>query len=558
MKSAKPGNRFDLLGLGLIMIISLFYMRQSLAQLEYLSQRRLANGNHTTVGYGDVMARDLPKANSFLAGGFFDDPHYVNEVNWYPFMTPYLVSIISRIISTQPYYSYLLTGIISSGLYIIALALFVRFHFGIISYIFYTILLSLGKSWPDNGYYPFQTAHIPFLIYLILAGALLNHIVNQKESSSGNATVYLSIGLGFINGVLGIWHGASFFTATFTSLFLMIGLFAAEINKRKLGSVVQLVFLFVFSLVIGISPLLLPQIIHYGHYQTADAARLSLDTVYEDGNLPEGLFFLKLLPTGVDAGFLIAFLLLFIVAKRSRQYKLAPLFISYAGAKALAHLGFVVNSTEYPWLAKLSQRILMAPPHTFNEISHHLLGIIKIVVFCASIELIIHGLRKAIPALKSRFFTSEILDLKLPIVALILSGLIFFAHHPLQPAFYISAIDQNIVLFASEVEKLVGPNETVIDANPLAGFSSIKILYTGSPQHSNPYVDKERAEAQYMINSGIIANMNEVIDRYNIHYAVVYSKQPSVVSKLCKKDTLLSSDNSEYQLISLTTCSPPN
>lgn len=139
MKSAKPRNLFDLLGLGLITVISLFYMRQSLVQLEYLSQRRLANGNYTTVGYGDVMARDLPKANSFLAGGFFDDPHYVNEVNWYPFMTPYLVSNISRIISIQPYYSYLLTGIISSGLYIIALTLFVRFHFGIISYIFYPI-----------------------------------------------------------------------------------------------------------------------------------------------------------------------------------------------------------------------------------------------------------------------------------------------------------------------------------------------------------------------------------------------------------------------------------
>lgn len=537
---------------GFILLITVFalYVNYGIKEIRDTLLAADLEGKVVVVGPGDIAIRDVPKALTFQTGVFFGDPHYAGEVHWYPFLPPLIAATISTLFEKSIHVSYFVMAVIMSGLLLVAIGMLLHAHLGAIGFLMLPLGVLLGQFWPDNSMYPGSTGRLPFTFFLAVAGFLF-HSVRNIPSFQPSKTNLLFLLLGLLNGVLGLWHGASFFTAVFVSAVIIVYFVTTRLRAR--GEQLAASFAPVAFYVVGIAAtfglLIVPQLLQYGHLLQSDAARFYL-AGFENGNKPEAFFSLALLPSGVDCLFLSVFLLIFYRSDISTRLKALPLLIGYFVTKGLAHLGFVLYSIDYPWLSELSRVLLVCPPHTFNVLGDYIFVLVKLLV----IGTITQSLFDQAANLLSAVGRGLVANFFLVGGILVTYGSLFL-HFPKQVPLYTNGVDRSLYEFAQEASGFIGPKETVYQSNELIQYAPFKVLCLQYPAHANPYVQSSRAKAEGVLRSGIgdvhPRDLEDVLRKYNVRFMLVSPRNPDFTTpRLCGGVPLIEGPDG-YKLVKL-------
>ena len=525
---------------------------QALGAIDVAVRDARAQGLELVVTTGDVAIRDIPKALEIGRGGLFADPHYAGEPHWYPFLTPLLAAGVSALAGLPINQAYFATGALLGALLLVALALLLRSWAGNAGLAVLALAVLAGLVVPDDGVYPFATARLPFTVFMLAAGAAFSRD-GARGRPLGSLRMFLAGGV--LTGLLGVWHGASFVVASALSA-VLLGKLAAGAIRSPDGRRERLVRAAAYALAAAsIAALLfLPQLLRYGTLRQSDAARFwLLDSLYGAGDRPTDLFRLALLPRGTDALWLLAFAVGLVLAG-SRRRPAVPLAIGYAFAKALAHLGFVLNAGGHPWLAALARRLLVVPPHTLNDIAEYTLLLAKLWVVATAVRAVLESPRarslagRAVARVPA--FGREGVREAVALLATLALALVAAVRLPPPAPLFAQAIDGALPPFAERVAALLGPGETITGANGLIRLVPIKILAMTTEAHSNPYVHDERTVAAHMLDEtaarGDWGAVGAILDEYRIRYvfgdgplgrgcgegAVLFSPQGSPVFRL--------------------------
>ena len=174
----------------------------------------------------------------------------------------------------------------------------------------------------DTCLYPFQAVRGAAFVYFALAG-LLAEALARRDS---RRIAWLAAATGATNGFLGLWHGATFFAATFASGMLGLWFIAGELRTRPVAwrrlGFTALAFAGSFGILFGL--LIVPQWLHYGHLQRPDAARLWLENYYGGGTSFSGFSSLVLVPRTWPTLLVLIFIVAsFFPSRRRAQLPLA-------------------------------------------------------------------------------------------------------------------------------------------------------------------------------------------------------------------------------------------
>jgi hypothetical protein len=473
---------------------------------------------------GDVAVRDVPKAFDLRTGRFFGDPHYAGEVGWYPFMTPLIAALASATTGARVNEAYLATGVVMGALFIVALGAFLATSAGTpLAVLVLPVAMLLRVASVDDDVYPFQTARAALVLYLALAGAAM---ARDSAAEGRRRARYAYAGAGALNGILALWHGASFVVASAVSAALLAHLavrFARHPGTRR-EMLVRTGLLAVPMLSIA-SVMFLPQLLRYGAIVQSDAARLWLETYYNGGNDPGALLALRLLPRGWDALWLAAFGAV-LVLSGNRRRRAAPLAVAFVVAKGLAHAGFVVNDAEHPWLATMAAKLLVVPPHTLNDAGELVFVLMKLWVAAvaadAAVDLARRRLRRQPGEPAPPRDRSGAANALACAAAILMTGLAF--RIPQQDHVFAQAVSREWLLFAEQTAREIGPDATVVGAEPFIALAHFKLLWLPFSAHANPYVAAERKEAAASLlrsaEMGDRRSVGETLRKYNVQYAI--------------------------------------
>ena len=525
-------------GFALLMATTAFYAYHGILKVHQDFALTQSQGKVLVAAPGDVSIRDVPKALAIMQGDIWGDAHYVGEVNWYPFVTPLLAAMTAKLSGQSIHFAYATVVTLTNAYLLAAVGLLLYLCLGVPGFLALPVVILLGLFWPGGCLHPCNTARLSLVLFVVVAGALWER---SPSRISRRTTVLLAV-LGGLTGLLGLWHGASFFTAGAVSAVLLshwvIAGIKAGLDKLR---ILMPVALYVGIVAGFLSLLVAPQIIHYGRLQQHDAARLWLEYYYQGGNLPQSFFSLALLPGGINSLFLFAFLAGFLPHPTDpEKLRRFPLLIGYIFTKTLGHFGFVLNSQEYPWLARLSSKLLVAPPHTFDGTGNFLLVLIKLLVMGMLVKWLIKCLftrlsfHSSSNSVNQPFLNSWQLGSFLGFL-LSLYGVLFFRFPRIGPLDMIT-VDRALYDFAQATAKIVGTQTTVYQANDLIQLAPLKIFHLGSSDHANPYVQIERGEAQGHLKSMLNAPLSlaeDILQHYRIQYAVTSPSSYDLVVRLC-------------------------
>lgn len=534
-------------GFALLALLAIVYAREGLAIVQQMIERAAQAGQAIVQPIGDIALRDVPKANAILQGRWFDDPHYPGEVHWYPFMTPLAAALYASTFHAPLQHAYLVVAVLFSAAALAAAGCLMYAYFGTSGLIAFPLAVLLGLFWPDNATYPISTSHAPLFLQLGVAGA----IMGRGASKSGDYATsgWLFALLGALTGLLGLWHGASLIAAGVISL-CVLGWAAAARSKARAGLRAALapILLYGVSFAVCISPLIVPQLIRYGTLQQSDAARLFLIEDYQGGNLPAALFGLRLFPRGADAAWLAIFALsLFVGGDRAARMKRVPLAIGYLFCILLGHFGFVLHSSQYPWLAWLSATLLVAPAHTFYWISQTLLMLIKLAVVGAVLGLARELVRSRILVKAPLRWSAQSAGV-VGGVALVASYGLLLIHPPTQQVPPNRTVKQAEYDFAAQMSAIAGPNDAIYVEYEwghweLMQIYPFKVVYFLSPFHRNPYVEQQRAGVDGRL--GLVGDdaqhLAQLLLDNHVRYVATMPGQKSVIAALCAGSPLLES-----------------
>lgn len=535
-------------GFALLAILTIAYARDGLRLVRQVTERAEQAGQAVVQPIGDIALRDVPKANAILQGRWFDDPHYPGEVHWYPFATPLAAALYANLLHAPLQPAYLIVAVLFGAAALAAAGALMYIYFGLPGLAFFPIAVLLGLFWPDNATYPISTSHAALFLLLGVAGMIT--AMARPEPGASAASGWLFALLGALTGLLGLWHGASLVTAGVISLCLLVWVTAAR-RRARAGPRAALAPALLYGLAFAacISPLLAPQIIRYGTLRQSDAARLFLIEDYQGGNLPEALFSLRLFPRGADAVWLAIFALsLFVGGDRAARMKRVPLAIGYLFCILLGHLGFVLHSSQYPRLAKLSSTLLIAPAHTFYWLSLTLLTLIKMVVVGAALGLTLDLAKSRLLARSPRRSAAGRIATVGGGAALAVTYGLLLVRPPAQQAPPSRTVKQAEYDFAAQVSAIAGPNDAVYVEYEwghweLMQVYPFKLVYFLSPFHRNPYVDQPRARADERL--GLVGNdaqqLAQLLRDNHVRYVATMPGQPSLIAALCSGPPILES-----------------
>jgi hypothetical protein len=442
-------------------------------------------------------------------------------VHWYPFATPAVAAATSAALHHPINEAYLEAAAVLAGLALFGLAAFMYASGGTAGLAAFPVLLLLGAGWPGLGAYPFHTALLPFTLFMAAAGAAFRATGRDAQAGGGRWSHGVA---GFLNGALGLWHGASFVAASAASGALIVaGLVRGWRDRAARREALVRAGVLVAAVAVPFALLVVPQLLRYGTFQQSDAARLYLEPWYLDGNAPEALFRLALAPRGLDLAWLAAFVAA-LVAARDRRAAAVPLLVAWIVTKTLAHAGFVVNDAAHPTLAAAARAVLVAPPHTLHHVAETTFGLMKAWVVAVA------------AAATARTFAAERLRRTLaaatrgaprisaPWVVVLALSLAAAARVPAPEPPYVRPVDAAVVRFAEQLSALAAPGEAVVGANGLLHMAPIKVLWFDSAPHANPYVATERERALGALERGAAAGdrpaMATVLRRYRVRYVV--------------------------------------
>lgn len=520
-------------GFVLLALLTLVYARDGLALVQQMSQRAAAKDQVLVQPIGDIALRDVPKANAIQRGRWFDDPHYPGEVHWYPFATPLAAAVYAGAFGAPLQTAYLHIAVLFGAAALAAAGVLLYSYFGLAGLACLPAAVLLGLYWPDNATYPISTSHAPLFLLLGLAGAIL--------ASARAAKLVAFVLLGALTGLLGLWHGASLIAAGFVSFCVLAWVVVARLRAGAgLRAALAPALVYGLGLAVCISPLIVPQIVRYGTLMQSDTARLFLLEDYAGGDQAEALFGLRLFPRGADLVWLAIFALsLFVGGPRAARLRRAPLAIGYLFCILIGHLGFVLHSSEYPWLARLSAALLVAPAHTFYWLSQTLLVLIKLAVVGTALSLALDLARWWI-ARPARPAWVAGAAAAIGGIALAASYALLLARLPAQHEPPASAVDRATYDFAEGMSAVAGPNDAVYVEYEwghweLMQVYPFKVVYFLSEFHRNPYADERRARADERL--GLVGNdaarLAELLSEYHVRYVATMPYQTNVIATLC-------------------------
>jgi hypothetical protein len=477
-------------------------------------------------GPGDVTIRDIPKALDFKSGRLLGDPHYAGEVNWYPFVTPLIAALASVATGARINDAYLDMGVVMGALFIGALGVLLASCARTpIAVLVLPLAMLVGLVSSDDGVYPYQTARAPLVLYLAFAGAAMaSDLVEEDRRRARRAHA----GAGALNGILAVWQGSSFVAASAVSFVLLATLavrFVRQPGTRR--EALMRAGLLAAPIAAIASVLFLPQLLRYGAIVQSDAARLWLETYYNGGNDPGALFALALLPRGWDALWLLAFAAALIVAGRRRR-RAIPLAVAFVVMKGLAHAGFVVHSAEYPRLAAISAKLLVVPAGSLNGTGEFVFMLMKLwVVLLAGSALIALARRRFGPRVVANGPPQPEQAGSAHALAAAAAVLLAFVSvwvPTRRDDVFAQAISREWLLFAEQTAREIGPDATVVAAEPFIALARFNLLWLPFSAHANPYVAAERETAALSLlrstEMGDRAVAGEILRRYDVRYAI--------------------------------------
>ncbi len=549
MKSRLP----TLLLLALLGLGAAAHAGASLISLQRFRQTASARNTEIAFPPGDLTLRDLPKAQQLMAAQslaeIFDDGQYAGETNWYPFINPLLTAITAKITHQSATVSLALVAIAINAAVILAVGGLLVWLFGWKGLVALGAGLALNFITFNGGAYPIGTARLPFALFLIVAGALFA----GPGRVSGRRRVALFAALGFLHGLMALWQGSSFITASFVGGVLILYWLAASRGGRGSAlagiGVYALVTLALFALLIG------PQLLHYGRYVSGDEARLYLSNTYDKGDNLAPILSLRFLITDTGASLLalIGFAALFIRNPHaSIRAVAAAILLAYVFATCMSALGYAQNSTQAPWLAQLIQKFMPAPAHTFGYVAQfcnalmRVMGVAAFVVWVMELAAQTPLRRLPPPALGAA-------RAALAALAIIPIGLNFARQEKMLAG---SGVDKEVTQFAAQAAALVPRNATVYGAESLMSYAPFKILL-GSAPHANPYAQAARQQAkdtltdQDLIGAGDAAPFTKTLAAAGLRYAIVSSNDKTAFLRLCAGERLLKSSAGAFELITL-------
>ena len=323
---------------------------------------------------GDVTFRDAPKAQKMAAGHFFADPHYLGEPHWYPFMTPMVAALIARVTRVPVYLAYHAGDMIWRGVSIVGLGVLFVCVLGEWGIVWFVICVLAGAIAPESWcIYPFQSVRGAFWIYFAVASLFAQSLRDWEWPRIRHRAA----ALGALTGLLGLWHGASFFTAALVSAalaaaFVWRWLFQAPRDWKRLALVAGTM---AAPAMVLLSFLLVPQWLHYGHIARAGQARIYLEPFYHGGHSFADFARLSLLPRNWHFIEYVPFLLACL--HRPSRPRFWPLVVAAVGTTFMGHLGFTLDDPAHPRFSAWVWNFLPAPPHTFWYVAESLWAPIK-------------------------------------------------------------------------------------------------------------------------------------------------------------------------------------
>ncbi len=337
---------------------------------------------------GDVALRDVPKAHEILRGHFFTDPYYLGEAHWYPFVMPAAAALVARVSGRDVPEAYFRLEVITTAFFMLVAGCAIVVLGGLRSLPLVPLAMLLGWLEPGHGLYPADGVRGQFCLFLVLAGL----VWEGRSSRARSPAAFFAVGLSI--GILGIWQGASFMTATGIGLVLLLTLARDCVRPGQRVATLKRV---VFLLVGAAGPLLLlfgPQLVKYGRLVYPQAAAAWLEPLYEGHGMVDALK-LALFPREAGLVLVVAFVVrvLWIGGNGTAWRRSQPLLAAFVVSLILAHGGFVVADLAHPDLARIVRRLLPAPPHTFWLVTTALLPIVKLLGLVALLESVSRALK---------------------------------------------------------------------------------------------------------------------------------------------------------------------
>jgi hypothetical protein len=492
-----------------------------------------------TIRGGDVSLRDAPKAHEFRHGRFFSDPYYGGEHHWYPFITPLVAAALSKLGGGSVPESFFRAEIGFVALYLAALG---ALAFALLRWwglLLLPAVIWLGALPAAHGLYPIESSRAPFVLFLAYAG-----LVREDDLTARRA-----LALGAAAGLLGLWSGAPFFLAAGVTGAIAV----AQVIRRPGRDLWRWLVPLALGALVPLALLFAPQLVRHGGLAMASAARTWMAELYARGTLARALTF-PLAPRGVHL-VLVLLPLARLLAGRPLGLpswrRAGPLVLAYFAALLVAHLGFVAADATHPVLARLTRRLMLAPPHTFLNAADACRPVVEVLGLATLVDLA--GL--ALTRLAWRPPASALV----PIAAAAAYAVLIFTPLPGIARFDASetrAFDR----FGTRVGQLAN-DRGVFFRYPgrLVQSTSVKILRLSVDEYANPYAHLRRARDAEALDSALTAGdsaaANAILDRYDMAFVMEDPRAPTdPVIRRCGGAVLAEQEG--YRLRQRRPCTP--
>lgn len=539
------------------MSIFILYLNNGASKLEILIDSYSQAGRIVDAMDGDMPQLNMPKAAKFIDNQWIVDPHYKDEVMWYPYMTPLLVSFVTKTLGIPIYEALFYVPVVHSALTLTILLAFFYWIMGISGYVsvlIYLVFIMVEKrlAYPFMGIYPHATSLAVFYLNLFFLGWFLSTIGKISRKKQRRLALFFC---GMCHGLLSVWHGSSFVIISFTSAIILIWSLKKVRNTSDLLDYAWYAVAFVplFLSLVGI------QIFHYGEFLNHPGGKW-INPDYSSGNTWD-ILKLKYVPKDAVTLSLLAFSLCAIVLHKNKllmtKMKLTNIFIEYPVlvptlsvlllayflSQLLSLLGFALNDQNI--VSYIANKLTFVPPHTMKGRGANIREIIYISVIGSALCLAFERIK----FLKSKKLIVELI--------LLFSSLLFIVNIILtSPEFpggdnALIHRDKGLLEFEQDVFDKIGYQTLATNTGFSFRYVPGNILFTPQELHTNHYVQTTRRKAHEILQSNDTDQINETLLLYKIQYYLTDTDKPQYIERICNSEVISDYFNGKVRLVKL-------
>jgi hypothetical protein len=542
-----------------VVLISIFilYLNNGASKLDLLIDAYSQVGRIVDAIDGDVPSLNMPKAAKFIDNQWITDPHYKDEVMWYPYMGPLLVSFVTKTLEIPIFEAMFYVPVVHSALTLTILLAFFYWIMGISGYVsvlIYLVFIMAEKrlAYPFMGIYPHATSLTVFYLNLFFLGWFLSTIGKLSRKKQGRLALFFC---GLCHGLLSVWHGASFIIIAYITAMILIW------SLKKLNQIPDLLDYLWYA--IGFAPLFLSliglQIFHYGEFNSPGGQWVSPD--YVSGNTWDTLQF-KYFPKNPVTISVLAFCLGVIFLYKSKSYfskkiirnisaehpvllpTLSVLILAYFLSQLLSNLGFSLNDQGI--VSYFANILTFVPPHTMKGRASNIFELIYILAIGLVLSFVLE---------KIKIFIKNKIIVELIVLFSSLLLIISIVHNsPEFPAGDNALINRGkeLLEFEQDVFDKIGYATLASKTGFSFRYVPGNILFTPQDLHTNPYVQNDRRIAHNKLQSNDFNQINDTLLRYDIQYYLTNTEKPQYIELICKSKIISNYFNGKIRLVKLS------